>query len=417
MSINERRVVITGMGAISPLGNTADSTWEGMKSGKSGIVPIQMMDTTDFPVKIAGEVKDFDPKLFYRDPKDARRADRYTNFAMAASKMAVEHSGLDPEAVDKTRVGVMVGSGIGGLGTLEREHSKLIARGPSKVSPFVIPMMISNIASGMISMEYGFSGPNMVIVTACATSNHNIGEAWRMIKFGDADAFVAGGAEASILPMGLGGFANMRALSTRNDDPTGASRPFDTGRDGFVMGEGAGVVVIEELEHAKKRGATIYAELAGYGVSADAHHLSAPSPDGSGPCRAMHMALKHAGMNAEEVDYVNAHGTSTPLGDISETNAIKLAFGDHAKDKLLVSSTKSMTGHLLGAAGGVELLACIKSLNEGIIAPTINLENQDPECDLDYCANVAREATVNAALSNSFGFGGHNATLLVKKFS
>ena len=405
------------MGAISPLGNTADSTWEGMKSGKSGIVPIQMMDTTDFPVKIAGEVKDFDPKLFYRDPKDARRADRYTNFAMAASKMAVEHSGLDPEAVDKTRVGVMVGSGIGGLGTLEREHSKLIARGPSKVSPFVIPMMISNIASGMISMEYGFSGPNMVIVTACATSNHNIGEAWRMIKFGDADAFVAGGAEASILPMGLGGFANMRALSTRNDDPTGASRPFDTGRDGFVMGEGAGVVVIEELEHAKKRGATIYAELAGYGVSADAHHLSAPSPDGSGPCRAMHMALKHAGMNAEEVDYVNAHGTSTPLGDISETNAIKLAFGDHAKDKLLVSSTKSMTGHLLGAAGGVELLACIKSLNEGIIAPTINLENQDPECDLDYCANVAREATVNAALSNSFGFGGHNATLLVKKFS
>lgn len=405
------------MGAVSPLGNTADSTWEGMKSGKSGVGLIQQMDMSDYPVKIAGEAKGFDPKPFYKDPKDARRADRYTNFAMAASKMAVEHSGLDPEAVDKTRIGVMVGSGIGGLGTLEREHSKLIARGPSKVSPFVIPMMISNIASGMISMEYGFSGPNMVIVTACATSNHNIGEAWRMIKFGDADAFVAGGAEASILPMGMSGFANMRALSTRNDDPTSASRPFETGRDGFVMGEGAGVVVIEELEHAKKRGATIYAELAGYGVSADAHHLSAPSPDGSGPCRAMHMALKHAGMNAEQVDYVNAHGTSTPLGDISETNAIKLAFGDHAKDKLLVSSTKSMTGHLLGAAGGVELLACIKSINEGVIAPTINLENQDPECDLDYCANVAREATVNAALSNSFGFGGHNATLLVKKFS
>ncbi|MGJ8673355.1 beta-ketoacyl-ACP synthase II [Rubritalea sp.] len=415
--MNERRVVITGIGTVSPLGNDLNSTWEGLKAGKSGIDYITQLDTTDYPVKIGGEVKDFDPKPFFSDAKDARRADRYTQLAMAASKMAMEDSGMDPEAVDKTRVGVMVGSGIGGLGTLEREHEKLIARGPGRVSPFVIPMMISNIASGMISMEYGFGGPNMVIVTACATSNHNIGEAWRMIKFGDADAFIAGGAEATMLPMGLSGFANMKALSTRNDDPQGASRPFDIGRDGFVMGEGAGVVILEELEHAKARGAKIYGELAGYGVSADAYHLSAPSPDGSGPCRAIHMALKHAKMNPEDVDYVNAHGTSTPLGDISETTAIKLAFGDHAKDKLVVSSTKSMTGHLLGAAGGVELTACLMGMRDGIVAPTINLHDQDPLCDLDYCANEAREMEINVALSNSFGFGGHNATILVKKFS
>ena len=415
--MNERRVVITGIGTVSPLGNDLNSTWEGLKAGKSGIDYITQLDTTDYPVKIGGEVKDFDPKPFFRDPKDARRADRYTQLAMAASKMAMEDSGMDPEGVDKTRVGVMVGSGIGGLGTLEREHEKLIGRGPGRVSPFVIPMMISNIASGMISMEYGFGGPNMVIVTACATSNHNIGEAWRMIKFGDADAFIAGGAEATMLPMGLSGFSNMKALSTRNDDPLGASRPFDVGRDGFVMGEGAGVVILEELEHAKARGAKIYGELAGYGVSADAYHLSAPSPDGSGPCRAMHMALKHGGMNPEDVDYVNAHGTSTPLGDISETTAIKLAFGDHAKEKLVVSSTKSMTGHLLGAAGGIELTACLMAMKEGVVAPTINLQDQDPQCDLDYCANEAREMEVNAALSNSFGFGGHNATILVKKFS
>ncbi|PQJ29808.1 beta-ketoacyl-ACP synthase II [Rubritalea profundi] len=415
--MNERRVVITGVGTLSPLGNDLNSTWEGLKAGKSGIDYITQLDTTDYTVKIGGEVKDFDPKPFFNDAKDARRADRYTQLAMAASKMAVEDSGMDPEAVDKTRVGVMVGSGIGGLGTLEREHKKLLERGPDRVSPFVIPMMISNIASGMISMEYGFCGPNMVIVTACATSNHNIGEAWRMIKFGDADAFVAGGAEATILPMGLGGFGKMRALSTRNDDPQAASRPFDTGRDGFVMGEGAGVVVLEELEHAKARGAKIYGELIGYGVSADAYHLSAPSPDGSGPCRAIHMALKHGKVNPEEVDYVNAHGTSTPLGDISETTALKLAFGDHAKDKLVVSSTKSMTGHLLGAAGGIEIAACLMAIKDGIVAPTINLEDQDPQCDLDYCANTAREMNVDIALSNSFGFGGHNASLLVKKFS
>lgn len=415
--MNERRVVITGIGTVSPLGNDLKSTWEGLKTGKSGIDYITQLDTTEYPVKIGGEAKNFDPKPFFSDAKDARRADRYTQLAMAASKMAVEDSGMDPEAVDKTRVGVMVGSGIGGLGTLEREHKKLLERGPSRVSPFVIPMMISNIASGMISMEYGFGGPNMVIVTACATSNHNIGEAWRMIKFDDADAFIAGGAEATMLPMGLGGFANMKALSTRNDDPQGASRPFDSGRDGFVMGEGAGVVILEELEHAKARGAKIYGELIGYGVSADAYHLSAPSPDGSGPCRAIHMALKHGKVNPEDVDYVNAHGTSTPLGDISETTAIKLAFGDHAKDKLVVSSTKSMTGHLLGAAGGIEIAACLMAIQDEIVAPTINLHDQDPQCDLDYCANTAREMKVDIALSNSFGFGGHNASLLVKKFS
>ena len=415
--MNERRVVITGVGAISPLGNDLNSTWDGLKSGRSGISSITKMDTEGYSVKIAGEVKGYDPKPFFNDPKDARRADEYTLLAFGASKMAMEDSGLDPDAVDKDRVGVMVGSGIGGLGTLEREHSKLIARGPGKVSPFVIPMMISNIASGMISMEYGFGGPNMAIVTACATANHNIGEAWRMIKFGDADAFIAGGAESTILPMGLSGFSNMRALSTRNDDPETASRPFDVGRDGFVMGEGAGVVVIEELEHAKARGATIYAELTGYGVSSDAYHMTSPHPEGHGASRCIDMALKHAKLNPEDVDYVNAHGTSTPMGDVCETKAIKKSFGAHAKDGLLVSSTKSMTGHLLGAAGGVELAACLMAIKESVVPPTINIENQDPECDLDYCANVAREVEVNAALSNSFGFGGHNASLLVQKYS
>ena len=415
--MNERRVVITGIGAISPLGNDLSSTWEGLKAGRSGIGPVTKIDADPYPCKIAGEVKGFDPKPYFNDPKDARRADEYTLLDFEASKMAMEDSGLDPDAVDKNRVGVMVGSGIGGLGTLEREHEILMKRGAKRVSPFVIPMMISNIASGMISMEYGFGGPNMVIVTACATANHNIGEAWRMIKFGDADAFIAGGAESTILPMGLSGFSNMRALSTRNDEPQRASRPFDTGRDGFVMGEGAGVVVIEELEHAKARGATIYAELTGYGVSSDADHMTSPHPEGDGASRCIDMALKHAKLNPEEVTYVNAHGTSTPMGDICETKAIKKSFGSYAKDGLIVSSTKSMTGHLLGAAGGVELAACLMAMKESIIPPTINLEDQDPECDLDYCANVAREVEVNAALSNSFGFGGHNASLLIQKFS
>lgn len=412
----DRRVVITGVGVVSPLGNDLTSTWDGLKEGKSGIAPLESMDTTDYTVKFGGEVKGFDPKPFFNNPKDARRADRYTQLGIAASKMALEDSGLDPEAVNKDRIGVMVGSGIGGLGTLEQNHKKLVEKDPSKVSPFVIPMMISNIASGMISMEYGFGGPNMVIVTACATANHNIGEAWRMIKFGDAEGFLCGGAEASILPMGLAGFSNMKALSTRNDDPARASRPFDVGRDGFVMGEGAGVLMIEEYEHAKARGAKIYAELVGYGVSSDAHHMTSPHPEGHGAARCMEMALKHAELNPEDVGYVNAHGTSTPQGDICETKAMKKAFGSYAKDGLLVSSTKSMTGHLLGAAGGIEIAACIMAIQEGVVPPTINLEDQDPECDLDYVANEAREVNVTAALSNSFGFGGHNASLLIKKF-
>nr|XP_061803706.1 LOW QUALITY PROTEIN: 3-oxoacyl-[acyl-carrier-protein] synthase 2-like [Nerophis lumbriciformis] len=413
MGINERRVVITGVGALSPLGNDAASTWDGMKAGRSGIGQIESMSTEGYSVTIAGEVRGFDPRPFFKNPKDARRMDRYAHLGIAAAKMAVDDSGIDAEGVDRDRVGVMLGSGIGGLQTLENQHTALMQKSPSRVSPFTIPMMISNIASGVFSMEYGFTGPNMVIVTACATANHNIGEAWRMIKFGDADAFVAGGSEASILPMGLAGFSNMRALSSRNDAPEKASRPFDVGRDGFVMGEGAGVLVVEEMEHAKKRGATIYAELTGYGVSADAYHLTSPHPEGFGAARCMDMALRHAGLNAEDVDYVNAHGTSTPLGDICETKAIKRIFGDHAKNGLMVSSTKSMTGHLLGAAGGVEILACLMALRDEVVPPTINLDDPDPECDLDYVPHTARETQVKHALSNSFGFGGHNASLLV----
>jgi len=412
--MTDRKVVVTGIGTMSPLGLDTISTWEGLKNGKSGIGPVTLIDSEPYPCKIAGEVKGFDAKQFFSSPKDARRADRYAQLAVAAAKMALEDSGMDPSAVQRDRVGVIVGSGIGGLATLEAQHTILLERGADRVSPFVIPMMISNIASGMISMEHGFGGPNMSIATACATANNSVGEAWRIIKFGDADAFLCGGAEAAILPMGMSGFSNMRALSTRNDEPERASRPFDLGRDGFVMGEGAGVVMIEEYEHAKARGAHIYGELAGYGVSADAHHLSAPSPDGSGPARAMRMAMNHAGVNPEEVDYLNAHGTSTPLGDIAETKAMKLAFGDFAKNGLMVSSTKSMTGHLLGAAGGVELAACLLALQDGVLPPTINLEDQDPECDLDYIPNVAREKKVKVAMSNGFGFGGHNATLVVR---
>jgi len=415
--MENRRVVITGLGALSPLGNDVSSTWDGMKNGRSGIGLIESMDTTDYTVKIAGEVKGFDPKPFFKNPKDARRMDRYAHLGIAAAKMALDDSGLNEAEIDRNRVGVMLGSGIGGLGTLEDNHTALLQKSPSRVSPFTIPMMISNIASGVFSIEYGFGGPNMAIVTACATANHSIGEAWRMIKFGDADAFVAGGSEASIRPMGLAGFMNMKALSTRNDDPTAASRPFDVGRDGFVMGEGAGVVVIEELEHAKARGANILAELSGYGLSADAYHLTSPHPEGDGAARCMDMALKHAGLNAEDVQYVNAHGTSTPQGDVCESKAIQKSFGAWANDGLVVSSTKSMTGHLLGAAGGVELLACLMAMRDGVIPPTINLDDQDPNCPLDYCAHTAREMEVKAALSNSFGFGGHNASLLITKFS
>jgi len=415
--MSERRVVITGIGCISPLGNDLASTWDGLKNGRSGIGLITQLDPAPYECKIAGEVKDFNADGYFKAVKDARRSDRYVQFAVAASKMAMADCGIDVSTIDPRRFGVMVGSGIGGLATLEREHEVCLTKGPKRVSPFTIPMMISNIGSGIISMEHGLLGPNMVIVTACATSNHNIGEAWRIIKFGDADAMLCGGAEATILPMGLSGFANMKALSTRNDDPTAASRPFDKGRDGFVMGEGAGVLVIEELEHALKRGATIYAELTGYGISADAYHLSAPSPDGSGPAYAIQMALRHGKANAEDVDYLNAHATSTGLGDVAETRAIKLAFGDYATNGLAVSSTKSMTGHMLGAAGGIELIASVMAIRDNVIPPTINVTDQDPDCDLDVVPNVARETKVDLAMSNSFGFGGHNATVLVKRYA
>ena len=414
--MNERRVVITGIGCLSPLGNDLASTWDGLKNGRSGIAQITQLDLTPYDCKIGGEVKNFSADQYFKVPKDARRADRYVQFAVAAAKMAMADAGVDVAAIDSRRFGVMVGSGIGGLATLEREHVTLLEKGPKRVSPFTIPMMISNIASGIIAIEHGLHGPNMCVVTACATSNHNIGEAWRIIKFGDADAFLCGGAEATILSMGLSGFGNMKALSTRNDEPERASRPFDLDRDGFVMGEGAALLVIEELEHARKRGAKIYAELIGYGVSADAYHLSAPSPDGSGPAFAISMALRHGKVNPEDVDYLNAHATSTGLGDIAETKAIKLAFGDYAKNGLMVSSTKSMTGHMLGAAGGIEAIACIMAIHDGVVPPTINLENQDPECDLDCVPNVAREVPVKVAISNSFGFGGHNASLLVRRF-
>jgi len=414
--MSERRIVITGIGCVSPLGHDLESTWEAMKAGRSGIGPVTAIDATPFSCRIAGEVKDFDAEPFFKNPKDCRRADRYVQLAIAAGRMALDHSGLDPEAVDKFRTGVMIGSGIGGLGTLENEHTKIVEGKPGRVSPFLIPMMIANISSGIFSMEFGFGGPNMAIVTACATSNHSIGEAWRIMKFGDADVMIAGGAEASILPCGLAGFGNMKALSTRNDEPQRASRPFDVDRDGFVMGEGAGVVVLETLEHAQKRGATIYAELIGYGISSDAYHMTSPHPEGEGASRCMDMALHHAGIRPEDVDYVNAHGTSTGLGDVCETKAIKRSFGDYAKNGLMVSSTKSMTGHLLGAAGGVELAACLMAIRDGVVPPTINLDQPDPECDLDYVPKVAREAKVDVALSNSFGFGGHNASLLVKRF-
>jgi 3-oxoacyl-[acyl-carrier-protein] synthase II len=414
--MSERRVVITGIGVITPLGNDKEEFWKNILAGKSGIRRIQSMDTTAYDCKIAGEVVGFDPTPYFNNHKEARRADRYFQFAMAASKLAVKDSGINPDAVDPHRVGVMVGSGIGGLGTIETQYQVLLEKSPSRVSPFLIPMMITNIASGMIAGEYGFMGPNMCVVTACATSNNNIGEAWRMIKFGDADCMVVGGSEASIRPCGLAGFGNMKALSMRNDDPEKASRPFDKDRDGFVMGEGAGVVVIEDLEHAKKRGAHIYCELVGYGATADAYHLTAPHPEGLGAMKCMEMALRHAKMNIGEVQYINAHATSTPVGDVCETKAIKRTFGDHAK-KLLVSSTKSMTGHLLGAAGGVELAASIFALRDQVAPPTINVENQDPECDLDVVPNTPRPAKIDAALSNSFGFGGHNAAVLVRKFA
>ncbi len=412
---NSRRVVITGLGVVTPVGNDLVTFWDNLKNGVSGIGLLDAFDTTGYDCRIGGQVRNFDPKEFFNNPKDARRTDRFAQLAMAAAKFAMTDSGVDLEKTNRERFGVIVSSGIGGLKTLEDQHSIVITRGPSRVSPFTIPMLISNMASGLISMEYGLQGPNLCIVTACATSNNAIGESWRMIKFGDADIFLAGGSEASLVPTGVASFASMKALSTRNDDPTRASRPWDRDRDGFVMSEGAGVVVVEELEHAKARGAKIYCELAGYGLSADAYHMTAPPPDGSGAVRAMEMALKHAGLRTDQVDYVNAHATSTGLGDLCETRALKTVFGEHVY-KLAVSSTKSMTGHLLGGAGAVEMAACALAMRDSVIPPTINLDHPDENCDLDYTPNVAKERTVKVALNNSFGFGGHNATLVATEF-
>ena len=415
--MKERRVVITGMGVATPLGNELETFWNNLLEGRSGVDTITNFETTGYDCKIGGEIRNFDPKPVFNNPKEHKRTDRFTHFAMAAAKGAMADANFDLEKVDRDRFGVMVSSGIGGLKTLEDQHSALLNKGPDRVSAFTIPMLIGNMASGIISMEWGLRGPNMCIVTACATSNNAIGEAWRIIKFGDADVFLAGGSEAAIIPVGLAGFSAMKALSTRNDEPKRASRPFDRDRDGFVIGEGGGVVVVEELEHAQARGAKIYCELAGYGLSGDAYHMTAPPPDGEGAARAMRMSLKHAGVAPEQVDYLNAHATSTGLGDICETRAIKSVFDGHAQSGALsISSTKSMTGHLLGGAGAIELAVCVLAMRDSKIPPTINLDNPDAECDLDYTAHVMREKEVNVAVNNSFGFGGHNATIVVKKF-
>lgn len=413
--IHPRRVVITGMGVVTPVGSDIETFWNNLVEGRSGIRRVTQIDVSQYDCQIGGEVDGFEPAKYFKSPKDARRADRYSQLGMAASKLAFADAGLT-EAPDPDRFGVILGSGIGGLRTLEDQHTILMNKGPSRVSPFTIPMMISNMASGLVSMDLGLRGPNFAPVSACATSAHAIGEAWRMIRDGDADAFLAGGSEAAIAPMGMAGFAAMKALSTRNDAPEKASRPFDRDRDGFVMGEGAGMVVIEDLESAKKRGARIYAELVGYGLTADAYHMSAPLPNHDQAQRSMHLALQKAGINLDEVDYINAHGTSTPVGDLAETRAVKAVFGERAHKGLLVSSTKSMIGHLLGAAGAVETAVCALAIQKGVIPPTINLENPDDECDLDYVANTAREKKVRIALNNSFGFGGHNVTLAIREF-
>jgi 3-oxoacyl-[acyl-carrier-protein] synthase II len=413
---NNRRVVITGMGAITPLGNDVETFWLNLKNGVSGIHKIDSFDTSAYDCRIGGEVRAFDPKTVFKNPKDVRRTDRFAQLAMAAAKMAMADSAIEMANENPDRFGVLVSSGIGGLKTLEDQYTILLSKGPKRVSAFTIPMLISNMASGLISMEFGMRGPNMCIVTACATSNNAIGESWRMIKFGDADVFLAGGSEAAIIPIGLAGFGAMKALSTRNDEPERASRPWDRDRDGFVIGEGAGVVVVEELERAKKRNAKIYCELVGYGLSADAHHMTAPPHDGGGAAKAMELALEHAQLSVDQVDYINAHATSTGLGDVAETRAIKTVFGDRAKS-VSISSTKSMTGHLLGGAGAVEMAACALAIRDGVIPPTINLDHPDEECDLDFTPHQAREKKVSVALNNSFGFGGHNATLVVKEFT
>ena len=413
--MSRRRVVVTGLGCISPVGNTVADAWANLLAGKSGIANITRFDASGINCHFAGEVKDLDLDQ-YIPPKEARAMDKFIHYGIAAAVQAVQDSGLATgEALSEeeaTRIGVVIGSGIGGLPLIESMHDEMLAKGPRRISPFFVPASIINMISGHVSMRYGFKGPNLAVVTACTTGLHSIGEAGRHIEYGDADVMIAGGSEGCMSPLGVGGFASMRALSTRNDDPATASRPWDRDRDGFVLGEGAGVMVLEEYEHAKKRGAKIYAELGGYGLSADAGHMTAPNMDG--PRRAMLSALRNAGVNPDQVDYLNAHGTSTPLGDVNETNAIKAALGDHAK-KTVVNSTKSMTGHLLGGAGGIESVFTALAIYHQKSPPTINIFNQDPECDLDYCANTARDMKIDVALKNNFGFGGTNGALVFKR--
>ena len=413
--MSRRRVVVTGLGCISPVGNSVAQSWDNLLAGRSGIDHITQFDASGFACKFAGEVKGFDIGAYIAE-KEARHMDRFIHLGLAAACQAVADSGLPTgDALGSemaTRIGCNIGSGIGGLPMIEQTHSELVNRGPRRISPFFVPASIINMISGHVSIKFGFKGPNLAVVTACTTGLHAIGLSARMIEYGDCDVMVAGGAESCVSPLGIGGFAAARALSTRNEDPKTASRPWDKDRDGFVLGEGSGVLVLEEYEHAKARGAKVYAEVVGFGMSADAYHMTAPDIDG--PCRSMTMALKNAGVNADEVQYLNAHGTSTPLGDLNETNAVKAAFGSHAK-RMVVSSTKSMTGHLLGGAGGIESVFTVLALHHQKIPPTINIFNQDPDCDLDFCANIARDMNIDIAVKNNFGFGGTNGTLVFKR--
>ena len=408
-----RRVVVTGLGIIAPVGIGVQQSWSNILAGQSGIGRITRFDPSAYSSQIAGEVKGFDVSK-YVSPKEARRFDTFIHYGLAAAIESIQDAGLDLERLDRERIGACIGSGIGGLPLIEQTHDALLAGGPRKISPFFVPGSIINLIAGQLSIMYGLKGPNLALVTACTTANHCIGDAGRLIEYGDADVMVASGAEATLSPLGVGGFCAARALSTRNDNPQAASRPWDKDRDGFVLGEGSGMLVLEEYEHAKKRGARIYCELSGYGMSADAHHITAPCEDGEGAARCMVNALRNAGLNTEQVDYVNAHGTSTPLGDIAETIAVKRCFGEHAR-KLAVSSTKSMTGHLLGAAGGIEAVFSVLAIRDQVAPPTINLVNPDPQCDLDYVPNTARPMKIDAVLSNSFGFGGTNGTLVFRK--
>jgi 3-oxoacyl-[acyl-carrier-protein] synthase II len=413
--MHENRVVITGSGVISPVGNDVNTFWGSLKEGKSGVGPLTSFDPAGFDSRIAAEVKGFDPTFYGMDIKEARRTAKFVQYAVASAKQAIISSGLDLEKENRDRIGVLIGSGIGSLHTIEEEHKIYLNKGPSRLSPFLIPMLIVNEASGLVGITFGLKGPNSCVATACASGSHAVGDAFRIVERGDADIMIAGGTESCIVPTAVGGFCALRALSKRNNDPQKASRPFERDRDGFVMAEGCGLVVLENLEHAKKRKANIIAEIVGFGMTCDAYHITAPDPEGIGAGRAMQLALADAKMNPEDVDYINAHGTSTKLNDKIETLSMKLAFCAHAK-KLMVSSTKSMTGHLLGAAGGVEFVVCCMTLKEGVVHPTINYEHPDPECDLDYVPNVARKANIEVCMSNSLGFGGHNASLIVKKF-